>query len=67
VSEEQVLDDDTVRVMDLVLPIPVMADAIAACLAAGKHVLSEKPGACSVRSAAALWRVYSQPSPLVRP
>ena len=54
------------RVVDLVLPITAMPAAIAACVAAGKHVLSEKPGACSPQTAAALWRAYRAPPPLVR-
>ena len=54
-----VLADDDVDVVDLVLPIAAMAHAIEACLAAGKHVLSEKPAAASPAVAAWLWQQYA--------
>jgi predicted dehydrogenase/FAD/FMN-containing dehydrogenase len=47
-SLEAVAEDPDVDLVDLTLPIDVMPDAIKLFLAAGKHVISEKPGAPSV-------------------
>jgi hypothetical protein len=54
-----VLADSDVDVVDLVLPIAAMPAAVEACLAAGKHVLSEKPAAASPIIASRLWQQYS--------
>lgn len=56
---EDVLSDHSVDVVDLVVPIYAMASAIEEALKAGKHVLSEKPGACSFVLAQRLWAEYS--------
>ena len=45
---EQVWQDPDIDVVDLVVPIPAMAGAVAAALKAGKHVISEKPVAESL-------------------
>jgi L-gulono-1,4-lactone dehydrogenase len=47
-SLEDVAADPDVDLVDLTLPIDVMPDAIKLFLSAGKHVISEKPGAPSV-------------------
>ena len=44
----QVLDDPSVDVVDIVLPHHLHAPASIAALAAGKHVICEKPGAISL-------------------
>lgn len=46
--------DSTIEAVDIVLPIPVMAPYIAQALAAGKHVISEKPIAADTATAGAL-------------
>ena len=46
--------DGGIDVVDLVLPTPLMSSAIAAVLAAGKHVISEKPAASNYAAALAL-------------
>jgi len=55
---ESALADPDIDVFDLVLPIPAMPAAIAACLRAGKHVVSEKPGAPSLAEGLELFRVW---------
>jgi predicted dehydrogenase len=47
-SLEEVAKDPDVDLVDLTLPIEVMPAAIKLFLSAGKHVISEKPGAPSV-------------------
>ena len=47
-SLEDVAQDPDVDLVDLTLPIEIMPDAIKLFLSAGKHVISEKPGAPSV-------------------
>jgi predicted dehydrogenase/FAD/FMN-containing dehydrogenase len=47
-SLEDVAADPDVDLVDLTLPIEIMPDAIKLFLSAGKHVISEKPGAPSV-------------------
>ena len=47
-SLEEVAEDPDVDLVDLTLPIEVMPGAIKLFLSAGKHVISEKPGAPSV-------------------
>jgi L-gulono-1,4-lactone dehydrogenase len=47
-SLEEVAEDPDVDLVDLTLPIEVMPAAIKLFLSAGKHVISEKPGAPSV-------------------
>ena len=47
-SLEDVAQDPDVDLVDLTLPIDVMPGAIKLFLSAGKHVISEKPGAPSV-------------------
>ncbi len=49
-SLKDVAADPEVDLVDLVLPIEVMPDAIKLSLSAGKHVISEKPCAPSVAS-----------------
>ena len=49
------LRDSDVDVVDVVLPIDAAPAAIAAALAAGKHVVSEKPVAPDAAAAASLW------------
>ena len=59
VDLDAVLADPLVDVVDLVLPIPLMPAAIEKCLAAGKHVISEKPVAPSPEDAGRLWAHYT--------
>ncbi len=47
-SLEDVAQDPEVDLVDLTLPIEVMPAAVKLFLSAGKHVISEKPGASSV-------------------
>ncbi len=47
-SLDEVAEDPDVDLVDLVLPIGIMPDAIKLFLSAGKHVISEKPCAPSV-------------------
>lgn len=51
--------DAAVDVVLLVLPIPIMADAIAAALRAGKHVISEKPLAASLHDGLRLLQLHA--------
>lgn len=51
---EQVLADDDVALVDLVTPVWLHAPQARAALAAGKHVLCEKPMATDLREALAL-------------
>jgi predicted dehydrogenase len=48
------LADETIEAVDIVLPIPQQAEVVAQALAAGKHVVSEKPIATSSEAALAL-------------
>jgi L-gulono-1,4-lactone dehydrogenase len=59
-SLEEVAEDPDVDLVDLVLPIDVMPDAIKLFLGAGKHVISEKPCAPSFASGAELMKFYGQ-------
>ncbi len=45
---------DDIEAVDVALPIPVMPGVVARCLAAGKHVISEKPIAPDVAQGQAL-------------
>ena len=45
---------DDVDAVDVILPIPELPDAVQMCLAAGKHVVSEKPIAPTLERARAL-------------
>ncbi|WGJ14321.1 FAD-binding protein [Methylocapsa sp. D3K7] len=47
-SLESVLGDPEIDIVDLVLPIPAVPEAVRASLRAGKHVISEKPCAPTV-------------------
>jgi predicted dehydrogenase len=49
-----------IEAVDLVLPIPTMPDVIRRALAAGKHVISEKPAAPDVKTGRELLAVYAQ-------
>ncbi len=53
-SLDQMLGDDTIDLIDICLPPNLHPDAIRKCLAAGKHVLCEKPLALDAATAAAL-------------
>ena len=66
-SLEDVLTDQLVDVIDLVLPIAVMPDAIQRCLMAGKSVLSEKPIAPSPEVLGRLWACYLSHAPARQP
>jgi predicted dehydrogenase len=55
-----VLADPEIDVVDLVLPIGMMPEAIRASLRAGKHVISEKPCAPSVAACKDLLNEYSR-------
>jgi predicted dehydrogenase/FAD/FMN-containing dehydrogenase len=59
-SLEDVAGDPDVDLVDLTLPIDVMPGAIKLFLAAGKHVISEKPCSPSVASGIELMRFYAQ-------
>eukprot|EP00937_MAST-01D_sp_MAST-1D-sp2_P001129 g1129.t1 len=63
---DAVLADDTVAVVLLTLPTPAMPSAVAQCLRAGRHVLSEKPAGASKQQLRALWSTYEACAPLVR-
>ena len=57
---DQMFADDDVDAVLLVLPHPLMAQAIEAALRKGKHVISEKPAAASVEEALRLCRVLRE-------
>jgi len=57
---DALLDDDHVEAVALLLPIHVMPDAIEQALAAGKHVISEKPAAPDVATGRKLLDLYHQ-------
>ena len=57
---EEVAADAEVDLVDLVLPIEVMPDAIKLFLSAGKHVISEKPCAPSVASGVKLMEHHAR-------
>src|ERR1700727_3664745 len=59
-SLEDVAGDPDVDLVDLTLPIDVMPGAIKLFLAAGKHVISEKPCSPSVASGIGLMGFYAQ-------
>lgn len=54
------LADPESEAVDIVLPIPVLADTIRQALAAGKHVISEKPIAATIHEARELLTHYDQ-------
>ncbi len=58
-SIDDLLKDPSVHVVDLVLPIFDMPEAIEKVLVAGKCVLSEKPFAPDPTVAARLWQRYA--------
>lgn len=51
---DEMLADDTIDLIDICLPPSLHPDAIRKCLAAGKHVLCEKPLALDAETAAVL-------------
>ncbi len=51
---QPLLDDPHIDAVDILLPIPIQADFVAAALRAGKHVISEKPIAPDSATARAL-------------
>ena len=53
------LADEAVEAVLLVLPIPMVAEAIELALRAGKHVISEKPFAPSLRAGLRLLRLHA--------
>ena len=59
-SLEEVAEDPGVDLVDLTLPIDVMPDAIKLFLAAGKHVISEKPCAPSVATGMELMELHAR-------
>ncbi len=66
-ASAEVVDDldtllarDDIEAVDLVLPIPAMPDAIRKALAAGKHIISEKPAAPDVSAGRDLLADYAQ-------
>ncbi|MCW2573509.1 MAG: hypothetical protein JWO88_3567, partial [Frankiales bacterium] len=59
-SLPELLDAPGIDVVDLTLPIPIMAEAVRASLIAGKHVISEKPCAGSLDAARALVAFHEQ-------
>lgn len=54
-----ILSDQSIDLVDLVLPTPLMADAVRQSLRAGKHVLSEKPCAPTAAECSALLSDYA--------
>jgi L-gulono-1,4-lactone dehydrogenase len=60
VSLEEVAEDPGVDLVDLTLPIDVMPDAIKLFLAAGKHVISEKPCAPSVATGMEVMELHAR-------
>jgi predicted dehydrogenase/FAD/FMN-containing dehydrogenase len=65
-SLEEVAADPDVDLVDLTLPIEVMPGAIKLFLSAGKHVISEKPGAPSVATGIELMEHHARlESPVV--
>jgi predicted dehydrogenase len=59
-SLDEVAQDPGVDLVDLTLPIDVMPDAIKLFLAAGKHVISEKPCAPSVATGMELMELHAR-------
>jgi predicted dehydrogenase/FAD/FMN-containing dehydrogenase len=59
-SLEEVAEDPDVDLVDLTLPIDVMPGAIKLFLSAGKHVISEKPGAPSVAAGIELMKHHAR-------
>lgn len=62
---EAVLADDAAEAVLLILPVQALADAAERALAAGKHVLQEKPVAATVTRAAAVRAVAAANPSLV--
>jgi predicted dehydrogenase len=60
-SLEDVAEDPDVDLVDLTLPIEIMPDAIRLFLSAGKHVISENPGAPSVATGVELMEHHARP------
>ncbi|MCB0114119.1 MAG: Gfo/Idh/MocA family oxidoreductase [Caldilineaceae bacterium] len=56
---DAMLVDDGIDAVDVALPIPLLPDAVRRCLAAGKHVISEKPIAPTVAEAETLIEFYA--------
>ena len=54
VALDRVLDDPAVSTVVIATPAMTHAELVAECLAAGRHVLVEKPLACTVLDAATL-------------
>ena len=59
-SLEEVAEDQDVDLVDLLLPIEAMPDAIELFLTVGKHVISEKPCAPSMATGNALMELYAR-------
>lgn len=57
---DAMLADDGIDAVDVALPIPLLPDAVRRVLAAGKHVISEKPIAPTVAEAEALLEFYAE-------
>lgn len=55
---DALLAEPEIEAVDVVLPIPLLADAVGRSLAAGKHVISEKPICATVQEARDLLKVY---------
>ena len=59
---DSLLARDDIEAVDLVLPIPILPDLIAAALRAGKHVISEKPATPDVATGQRLLDLFAQHS-----
>jgi predicted dehydrogenase len=62
---DELLAQPDIEAVDVLLPIAALPDAIARCLAAGKHLISEKPLAPDVATGQRLLALYPSDSPTV--
>ena len=62
---DALLERDDIEAVDIVLPISIQPEIVAKALAAGKHVISEKPVAPSVADGQQLVDLYRQYPDLV--
>jgi predicted dehydrogenase len=54
----ELLRDDSIDAVDILLPIPLLPEAVAAALDSGKHIISEKPIAPTVAAGKRLLEQY---------